>query len=779
VAVDPLRAARVAVFDDRFHYFCSVRCRERFSSLFPQAPPPTPVPVSERKAAPKPTSRSLPAAAPRAPTPEVGASKPPSSKPRAPAEPLAGPRSSSSRNALPGRRARAAPIEGDRHTPLTDLHAAAALGLAALCVDVAWGSGAPAWLSPWSDVSACALLCWGTWRRRELVWRGPALLGLLAPLTATLAALGSFLGSGRAAAHSASAAAAICFASALSLTLVARQWRARAPLRTRLELALSASARRPTGGAEGELRPGEEFLLEPGERSPADAVIIAGRGRVEPWFASPLSVPRQEGDALLAGARVVEGGLRAVVRWAGVDRAWARLTLDPERRADRHAAPARVAERLCTTGALALAVLGALLAFSAQPQATLVLSSAAALAAMLCSIALPEIVALQLSGGVSELLARGVSFREPGALDRAARVGAVVFCAEGTLFSDEPSVASIEPAGNLSKDELLALIAGAFSGVASPLASALQRCTQDYQVRPDGTRSPNHTPGLGVTAVASTGQALVVGTRALLLGRHISVAGAESRIGELEALGRSVLLAALEGRYVGLLALQDGIAAGARAAVQHLLDAQVEAVLLSGEARETSKALAHHLGIDHVRAEVAPEARAAELRRLEESLAALAVVGRASKDDSALGAASLCINIDGAGGPLERWDVDVASGSVRDAAWAVHVARKLYADTTRSIITATAPALGALLATLIGMPAWLAPIAGVTGSALALHRLEQQRRWLLERLQGNELQSELTRSERTRGERLKSDGPGSGCGVPSQDCGQRAPAASS
>jgi cation transport ATPase len=611
------------------------------------------------------------------------------------------------------------------------LYAAAALGLGALGVDVAWSSGAPAWLAPSSAVAACALLSWGTWRRDELVWRGPALLGLLAPLTATLAALASLLGRGRAAAHSASAAGAICFASALTLALVARQWRARSPLRARMQLALSAGARRPDGGTTGELRPGEEFLLESGERSPADAVIVAGRARVEPWFASPLSVPRQEGDALLAGARVVEGALRAVVRWVAMDRAWARLTLDPDRRADRHAVPARLAERLCTSGALVLALLGALLAFSAQAQAVQVVSSAAALAAMLCGIALPEIVALQLSGGVRELLARGVSFRDPGALDRAARVGAVVFCAEGTLFSDEPGVASIEPAGSLSQQELLALVAGAFAGVASPLASAVQRCTQEHQVRPDGTRSPHHTPGLGVSAVASSGQSLVVGTRALLLGRHISVAGAESRIGELEALGRSVLLAALDGRYVGLLALQDRIAPGARAAAQHLLDAQVEAILLSGEARETSKALAHQIGIEHVRAEIAPEARAVELRRLEESPGPLAVVGRASKHDSVLGAASLAINIDGAGGPLERWDVDVASGNVRDAAWAVQLTRKLYADTTRSILTATAPALVALISTMIGIPAWLAPIAAAVGSALALHRLEQQRRLLL------------------------------------------------
>jgi hypothetical protein len=93
-----------------------------------------------------------------------------------------------------------------------------------------------------------------------------------------------------------------------------------------------------------------------------------------------------------------------------------------------------------------------------------------------------------------------------------------------------------------------------------------------------------------------------------------------------------------------------------------------------------------------------------------------------------LGAVPLSINIEGAGGALERWDIDVASGDARDAAWAVHLARKLYADTGRSIALASAPALIALIASLVGLPAWLAPLAGVTGSALAIQRLKRQSR---------------------------------------------------
>jgi Cu+-exporting ATPase len=778
-AVDPLRAARVAVFGERFHYFCSSGCRERFA---PSNPPlaraatpmaePAPAgparlpiaavrpnatddsadadddaahadddaadaddgaadaadgaaeaddaPASAAGYADMPGHTESPACGPDADAlscDELGRDEPRADEPQLPR-----PKASSPPHA--GARVRPGQPELPRAgLRCPELHVCAAIGLGALSVDLLWGAGSPGWLVPGADAAALGLLCWGTWRREELVWRGPALLALLVPFAATLAALGSLLIEGRAASHSAGVAGAICFAAATSLALVSQQRQVHAAQRSRLEQALRGSVRRPsTTSALGELRPGEEFLLELDDRAPADAVIVAGRALIEPWFESPLRIARQEGNTLLAGARVVDGAVRAVVRWAGMDRAWARLSLDPRRRADRHASPARLAERLSTTGALALGVLGALLAFSAQPHPALVLSSAAALAATLANIALPELVALQLSGGVYELLARGISFREPAALDRAAHTSAVVFCAEGTLFSDEPSVASIEPAGSLTKDDLLALLVGAFAGVGSPVATALQRCAQAYQVRPDGTRSPSHTPGLGVTAVASTGQSLVVGTRALLLGRRISVAGAEARIAELEALGRGVLLAALDGRYVGLVALQDGIAAGGRAAVQSLIDARVEAILLSGEARDTCKALACHLGIDHIRPEVAPEDRAAELRRLADSTPGLAVVGRASKDDAALGMVPLSINIDGAGGPLGRWDIDVASGDVRDAALAVHVARRLYADTTRAIVTCCAPALIALFTQLLGLPAWFAPIAGVTGSVLAMHR---------------------------------------------------------
>ncbi|MEY2935280.1 MAG: hypothetical protein RL033_6029 [Pseudomonadota bacterium] len=769
--VDPLRAPRVSVFNGRFHYFCSPACHEEFAqrpsaewakaisfSVVPSSPSsvpasPSSVPVLGDELPPEPSSAPLTAplaalalpptataathSSPASTRPSVasGAPHPPSPVDAATSRHSQSPARASlapDRLSLAPERAAWPPPPASEPTVARpalpgqrqpELQLAAACGAAGLATELAWGLAAPPWLAPVLSAVACAALSWSVWRRHELVWRGPALFGLLPPLVATLTALVSLLLEGRAAAPAASVAAAICFSAASSLLLISRQQDTLRPLRERLADALRGSAPRAlAGGGALELRPGEEFVLETGDRSPADAVIVAGKAEVEPWFEASARVPRQEGEMLLAGGRVLHGSLRAVVRWAGMDRAWARLTLDPDRRADRHASPARVAERLCTSGALLLASLAAVLAFSARPGATLALSSAAAVAAALCSVALPELIALQLASGVHQLLGRGISFRGPEALDRAARTTRVVFCAEGTLFADEPSVASIEPSAPVGSSDLLALVAGAFAGVSSPLAAALVRCAQSYQVRPDATRSPNHSAGLGVTAVASSGQSLVVGTRALLLGRHISVAGAETRIAELEALGRSVLLAALDGRYVGLVAVQDAVAPGGRAAVQRLLDAGVEPILLSGAARDTCQALARHLGLEHIRPEVLPEDRPAELRRLVDTAPALAVVGRSSKDDAVLGVAPLSINVDGASGPLERWDIDVASGDVRDAAWAVHLARRLYADTTRSTFIASAPALLALLFLIVGLPPWLAPLTGALGTALALRQ---------------------------------------------------------
>src|SRR5262249_3646902 len=115
-----------------------------------------------------------------------------------------------------------------------------------------------------------------------------------------------------------------------------------------------------------DLRPGEEIVVEQGEVVPADATVVAGRATVRPWPSATSSAVRDEGDTVVAGARVLEGRLRVIAGWAGGDRAFLRLTHDARRRADLHAPLARLGRNIAVRGALVAAVVAALAAFSSD-----------------------------------------------------------------------------------------------------------------------------------------------------------------------------------------------------------------------------------------------------------------------------------------------------------------------------------------------------------------------------------------------------------------------------
>jgi P-type E1-E2 ATPase len=183
------------------------------------------------------------------------------------------------------------------------------------------------------------------------------------------------------------------------------------------------------------------------------------------------------------------------------------------------------------------------------------------------------------------------------------------------------------------------------------------------------------------------------------------------------------LLVSLGGKLVGLLALQDGLRPGARAAVQRLHDARIEPVLLSGEARDTCETIGRALDIDHVRPEVLPADRGAEVRALREGGHVVAVLGHPASDDGALGAADISVAMCSAGATPGEWMVALASDDVRDGALSLGIASSTR-ERARSVLAFGAvPCVLALLALGFGLaPAVIAPVGVVVGTALALAR---------------------------------------------------------
>ncbi|HEY3666928.1 MAG TPA: HAD family hydrolase [Polyangiaceae bacterium] len=472
-----------------------------------------------------------------------------------------------------------------------------------------------------------------------------------------------------------------------------------------------------------DLRPGEEIVIESGEYVPVDATITAGSAEVLPWLGATTPATRREGDPLVAGAQVETGRLRAVVGWAGHDRAFMRLTNDPRRRADVFAPMARAGRLIAERLAPVIAGFAALAAYAGNADNMQILLLAVAVLGAFAQPGVAQIGGLHVARGILEALRRGIVFRTAAAFERAGSVTATVFSARGTLLLGEPEVANIEAFGALAPEQVLALLSGAEGGESHPVATAVMRAARARGVRPDGVRSPTTQPGLGVTAVAASGQTLVVGTRGLMLRERISVASAEGRITDLETMGRSVLLVALGGRLVGLVGLQDGLRPGARAAVQHLLDVSVEPVLLSGDARDTCEAIGRALDIDHLRPEIPPTERGDEIKRLADSGAVVAVIGRSPMDDGALAAADVSIALSAAGSSTSEWSVQLASDDVRDAAYAVRLAHDARREARLGLVLTLAPALAATaLATLNLLPVAAVPLLAVAGTFAAVIR---------------------------------------------------------
>jgi cation transport ATPase len=400
--------------------------------------------------------------------------------------------------------------------------------------------------------------------------------------------------------------------------------------------------------------------------------------------------------------------------------------LDPRRRADALASVPRAARSLVERWAVVTAIGAAAIyvginrgrpdvAFDAAMVAVAVLAG-------LSTSIIGVLGGVQIARGLQLAQRRGITYRSADAWERAAQATVTVFCARGTLLLGEPEVAEVEvKSQQISPEELLALASGAARSDTSPVALAILRAAKNRGIKPGAVRNPTVYPGMGVNAITSAGEEIVLGSRAHMLTQRIGIAASEWRIGELSALGRSVVLVAVGGRLVGLIGLQDGIRTGARASVQHLLDVQIEPVLLSADAQDTCDAIAHSLDIEHVRAEIPNGERAEEVRKLSDAGEAVAVIGHPGVDDVALGAAGVSIALGAAGSASREYDVALASDDLRDAALALALARRSRVEARVSFgLSALPPVLGVGVVALGVLPASFVPIAALLGGVVGV-----------------------------------------------------------
>lgn len=723
--LDPLRAGHVAIFDAQLHYFCNTSsCRAAYLSPWGDEPQLTEPPRAPRETAPRPLAAPIEDA----------------HDPIVPEADLPSPLQLDDSRALVEQIDRSRLVEPP--LPRLDSEPRDVGGLLLL---LAVASGTLAVLLGitgesrlvlvarvvLSGVGASVLVARALTLPRSPVDPNPLPI-LLGPVGAVVVAAWTIVAAPPfIAAEAASLAGAIATITATTTWLLELARRAVDDERAWVEQTLELTGTRlnPDGTEERDvydLCAGERVVVAEGEDVPVDLVIHEGEAEVLPWLRSNAPVRRRPGDTLVAGAHVVSGRVIGVCTWAGHDRAFARVLLDPRRRADALASVPRAGRSLVERWAVVTAIGAAALYVGINRGRPDVAFDAAMVAvAVLAGLSTSIIAVLggaQIARGVELAQRRGITYRSADAWERAAHATVTVFCARGTLLLGEPEVAEVEvKSQQITPEELLAIASGAARSDTSPVALAILRAAKNRGIKPGAVRNPTVYPGMGVNAITSAGEEIVLGSRAHMLAQRIGIAASEWRIGELSALGRSVVLVAVGGRLVGLIGLQDGIRTGARASVQHLLDVQIEPVLLSADAKDTCDAIAHSLDIEHVRAEIPNAERAEEVRKLSEAGESVAVIGHPGVDDVALGAAGVSIALGAAGSASREYDVALASDDLRDAALALALARRSRVEARVSFgLVALPPVLGVGVVALGVLPASFVPIAALLGGIVGV-----------------------------------------------------------
>ena len=430
---------------------------------------------------------------------------------------------------------------------------------------------------------------------------------------------------------------------------------------------------------------GETIVVRPGERIPVDGEVLSGESAVDESMLTGESLPvaKTAGDRVIGGTINRTGSFRYRATTLGSDSVLARIVALMRDAQGSRAPIQRLADRI--SGVFVPVVLSIAIAtfvawFVAAETAPAVRAFAAAVAVLIiacpCAMGLAVPTAVMVATGKGAEL--GILIKGGEALQRAGDVGAVVLDKTGTVTEGRPTVTDLVTAPDAALDEatLLRLVASLETASEHPLADAVVRRATDRGLALAAPASFASVTGRGATGVVD-GHALVVGNAALLAEWAVDVAPLRAAAERLAGEGKTPMYAAVDGQLAVLLAVADPIRETSREAIARLRRMGLEVVMLTGDTRRTADAIARQAGIERVVAEVLPEGKVAEVRRLQDAGRVVAMVGDGINDAPALAQADIGMAIGGGTDiAAEAADVVLMRGDLRSAAQAIELSRR-------------------------------------------------------------------------------------------------------
>jgi len=478
----------------------------------------------------------------------------------------------------------------------------------------------------------------------------------------------------------------------IAFILLGRYFEARAKSRAssalRALLELGAKEARVVVGGEEHMLPldqvvvGDALRVRPGEKIPVDGEVVGGASAVDESMLTGESIPvdKSEGDRVAGATINTSGALTIRATAVGSDTALAQIVRLVE---DAQASKAPVQRLVDGVSAvfvpvvLALASVTFLAWWLVVGDATGGLTAAVAVLIIACPCALGLATPTALMVGAGRGASLGVLIKGGEVLQQAKRIDTVVFDKTGTLTRGEMELVDVHAPGQEDPGDLLRLAGVVEASSEHPVASAIVK-----GARQRGLDLPEAD---GFSSVAGHGVYATVGDRRVMVGRRKLMAEQGLRLAdelerkalEWEELGRTAVFAGWDGRVRGVLAVADTVKDNAAAIVEDLRGMGIQVAMITGDNVRTGESISRELGIDRVLAEVLPEDKVNEVRRLQDEGRTVAMVGDGVNDAPALVQADLGIAIGtGTDVAIESSDLTLMSGDLGGVVTAIRLSRR-------------------------------------------------------------------------------------------------------
>ncbi|MGN4615229.1 heavy metal translocating P-type ATPase [Bacillus cereus group sp. MYBK71-2] len=481
---------------------------------------------------------------------------------------------------------------------------------------------------------------------------------------------------------------------------------------------------------------GDIVYVKPGEKIPVDGEIVEGKSAIDESMLTGESIPVDKtiGDVVIGSTMNKNGFLKVKATKVGRDTALAQIIKVVEEAQGSKAPIQRVADQISgifvpVVVVIAIITFAVWMIFVTPGDFGGALEKMIAVLVIACPCALGLATPTSIMAGSGRSAEYGILFKGGEHLEATHRLDTVILDKTGTVTNGKPVLTDVIVADGFHEEEVLRLVGAAEKNSEHPLAEAIVEGIKEKKINIPSSETFEAIPGFGIESVVE-GKRLLIGTRRLMKKFNIDIEEVSKSMEELEREGKTAMLIAINKEYAGIVGVADTVKDTSKAAIARLKKMGLDVVMITGDNTQTAQAIAGQVGIDHVIAEVLPEGKAEEVKKLQAQGKKVAMVGDGINDAPALATADIGMAIGtGTDVAMEAADITLIRGDLNSIADAIFMSKMTIRNIKQNLFWALAyNGLGIPIAAFGFLAPWVAGAAMAFSSvSVVLNALRLQR----------------------------------------------------